>query len=268
MRFLDTILMEDLLVKNAFDYAQAYTQALAAEVLHGYKEDIDANYKDDLDFLEETFDDGEITRTEYEQKKTELKKQRAAELKEIATDNIPDELQLKLHNIVGAATEIQEHSGKATPALIAAALLAECARDPVDCKKIEEKFGPAIGSMIAEILHIEAYPATRAENAAAADPDTKRLYMAEIINSFHQMYEMPPEEAEAAFTEAKSVWGNDKKLDKRLISIFNKTANDLVSSYRMEISAKGRLELVHSPIIPSRKIIPGKKRKGCGDDGF
>jgi len=281
MRFQDSGLVNDKLVKQAFDYAQDYTKSLATEVLQSYRDLIHADYKDDLDMLKEMFDYGDITEADYEQKKTALENERAAELKEITPDNIPAELEWMFRdNAIGAALEIQRYSDKATTELIAAAMLAECARDPVDCKKIEEKFGPAISGMIAEILHIEAYPAARAENTAASGPDTKRLYMAAITNSFRQAAalvnelqenekaELPPERVEAAYTEAKTLWGNDKKLDKRLVDVFNKAADVLASSYRMEAGPKGTLELVNSTSTIPARIIPGKKRGGCGDDGF
>jgi len=282
MRFQDSGLLNNKLVKSAFDYAQTYTQSLVKEVLHSYREAVELDYQDDLALLDMELKFEDITPKEHEERKAQLDSFRTEDLEAMTPEIVADDLRIMFadHN-VGSALEIQQYSDNATPALIAAALLAECARSPRDCKKIEDQFGAEISGLVADILHVEAYPGARGENLAASGSDTKRLFMATLANSFRQAAAvvktlkkgekalMPPEEAESAFRDAKPLWGNDKKLDARLVDIFNYAAEVLSSNYRMEVSEKGALELVNNtPKIPVAKPARGKKPGSFGDDGF
>ncbi len=280
MFFHETGLKTDKLVESAFNYAQAYTQFLVAEELHHEKKAIEADYKDELDLLKMDLEDGYITQSEYDKEKAALERMQAEDLKEMTTDIISEDLDKTFRDhTIGAAVEIQDYSDNASPSLIAAALLVECARDPVDCKKIEGEFGADVAGMIAEIMHVEAYPGARDENTAAAAPDTKRLMMGRLNNDFreaaaivaklkpNQRAKLPEEEVKSSFAEANLLWDNDKKLDARFVEIFNRAAKAVSSPYRIELTAKGAPDLVYSAVkIPAKP--KGKKPGTFGDEGF
>ncbi len=281
MRFEDSGLKDDMLVESAFNYAQSYTQSLGKEMLLGYKQLIDMDYQDELDMLEEDLEDGIITHEVYDQEKSILEIMRAEDMKEMIPSDLDGEInRLFRNNCVGPALEIQNYSEKSSPALIAAALLSSCVRDPIDCKKIEEAFGSNIAALVAEKLHVEAYPARREENITAISPDAKRIFMAHLANDFreaagaakkHRPGEkafLPSDLVNGAFTDASLLWGNDKKLDGRVVSIFNQAAQTLSSAFRIEVDEKNALELVRTTQkIPTKKK-PGKKPGHFGDDGF
>ena len=280
MRFEDSGLQSDDLIVNAFNYAQTYTRSLSEEVLLDCKKLIEANYEDDFDILEEALENEEISQDEYEQEKSILEIMRDEDIKKIMPANAQKELDRVFRdNCVGPALEIQQHSENPSPALIATALLASCVRDPVDCKKIEKNFGENIAGLIAEKLHIKAYPSTHAASTAAASPDTKRLFMAELANDFREatvVKKLGPDEtaylsfeqAKSAVVEAELLWGNDKKLDNRLVDIFNLAAKALFSPLRMELDENGKLGLVRNTHKDPPKTSRKKKPPNTGDDGF
>ena len=281
MLFEHSGLQDDPLIEDAFNYAQNYTQSLDKEILLGYKDLLDVDYEDDLAMLDEDLEDGNITKEEYEQEKSILEMMREEDMQEMFPDDPTEELnRLFRDNCVGPALEIQKYSNNSSPALIATALLATCARDPIDCKKIEERFGAEIAGLIAERLHVNAYPGSHDENTLASSPDAKCLYMAELTNSFREaaaavkklgpdeLAFLPQEQAETGLAEARLLWGNDKKLDSRLISIFNKAAKTLYSPLSLEIDENGLPELVRNTQKKTKKTPRRKKSSNFGDDGF
>jgi len=277
MIFQNSGLLNDELVERAFDYAQAYTQSLTTEMQMDYRQAISESYSLEFDLLALDLKNELLSPEEYEEEKAFLEKQRDKELNALRPETIITKLEAMLRkDAVGAAQEIQKHSDKASPVLIAAALLAQCARSPLDCKKIEKEFGEAVAEMVAVILDVDAYPAARKEKTAAASDDTRRVLMAELINSFRYAAEhkdapgFKPEEVEQSFSRAALLWNVDKKLDERLVAVFNQAAQVRSAPYTMEISEKGVLQLIGGTLAQKAPAKPPLKKPNnlYGDDGF
>jgi len=278
MLFQDSGLVNDKLVERAFNYAQAYTQSLAKEVTLNYRNSVNKSYDREIELLNLDLKDKIITPEEYEKEKAALEKQRAIDLKGPNPFAVTAALEkLFRSNSVGTALEIQSHSDNASPSLIAAALLAACARSPVDSKKIRTNFGDTIEDIVATIIDTEVYPAEHDEKTAAASADTKRVLMAGLTNRFRKAaarqelgdkVSLEPGQAEAFFKEIKLLWGADKKLDARLVTVFNQAAATLKSAYTLEVSDKGLPLLIHNSLPPPPPPKPAPKKPGFGDDGF
>lgn len=284
MKFEDSGLLNDKLVEEAFNYAQAYTLSLTKESMLGITELVDADFKDDLEALEEAYEFGDLTEEEYNLEKADLEQYREQALADITPEDIAYELgKLFRDSCLAPALEIQQYSDKSSPQLIAAALLSHAARDPIDCEKIAEKFGAGIAHLIAERLHIEAYPGAYEDNLAAASDDAKRLFMAELTNSFREAAAtvtklapdeqafLPHEQAEKGYQEGKLMWGTDKKLDARLVDTFNQAAQLMASPYRLEVNPQGQPELIKGTPRNTEKQGPTtgpRKPTIFGDDGF
>jgi hypothetical protein len=281
MKFEDTKLPGDKLVEDAFNYAQDYNKALAPELLAQFKQQVESRYATDLLFLNEDKEAGQIDEDKYNASKSRLDMVKEAQLKQL-----PRIVDQQLENIfttakLGPVQEISNHSDNATPALLAATMLVDCVRDPVDYKKVEGTFGGAVGGLIAEILHIDSYPGTLLASLSDASADAKRIFMAGMSSSLNtvaeqvkklppgQMLRFPPKQEETMFSQAKVIWGNDKKQDARLTDVFNKAAEAMNSNYRLELTAAGAPDLVESIRKAPPKMLPGpKKPPKAGDDGF
>ncbi len=257
MRFQESGLQNDKLVEDAFNYGAAYAQSLSSEAMMNFKQQIDAYYAQNLQAMTAAKNAQKLTEADFTREKTELDRVRAAQMgmgPRVVADALNDRF---TKQSIAPAMEIQSYSDKASPELIAAVLLAGCVRSPVDYKNVAEKFGDTIANLVAEVVHINAYPGAREANLAAASGDAKRVNMAILTASLEsivgqsqkqlqtgQKLAFPPGQEESLFANAKLLWGADKKLDKRLLDTFNRAAQVTSSVFRMEADAKGTLELV------------------------
>ncbi len=273
MKFDYTGLTKDALVEEAFDYAQEHNKKLVPEITLQLEKQLDEQYQQRLAQLDDARDAGYVTEDQYNQNKMQL--DRSAEFQK---KTLPMIAQQQLEYMFSSAKlapalELQKNSESSSPALIAAALLIDCVRDPVDYKKVEAKFGGAVAGLIAEVLHIESYPGTAPADISAASTDAKRIFMAGLTTELSQivqqlammppgaMAEAPPKYEETVFNQVKLFWGNDQKQDKRLVDVFNRAAEALSSSYRIEVTPSGQPKLVESsastaPATP----LPGQKK--------
>jgi len=174
----------------------------------------------------------------------------------------------------GPARELHQNSDGASPEVLAAVMLVDCVRSPIDYENIEKKFGGTVAGLVAEVAHIDAYPTERSENLKKAGADTKRAFIVRALtdmdvatkaiekaskNPFARVM-LPPGQEQELFADAQAVWGADKKLDARFLQLFNKFAEAANSTFRAEVDAKGELELVKgaAPAKPP-KLLPGPK---------
>jgi hypothetical protein len=280
MRFQDSGLQSNKLVEEAFNYGAAYSQSLSGEALMGFAQQIDAQYLQQLRGLTAAKEAQRVSEQDFDLKKAELDRMRVAQLN-MGPGVVGSALDNRfIQQSVAPALEVQKYSDKASPELVAAILLADSVRSPVDYKKVAEKFGDTVAELVAEIIHIRVYPAKHAENVAAASSDAKRVYMGIMTASLDNIVAqaqaqlqtgkkliMPPGQEEALYGNAKVLWGNDKKLDRRLLDTFNRAAQVTSSEFRMEVDAKGALELVKgAKATPKPRPAAGGKPDIIGDD--
>lgn len=280
MRFEDTGLKRDKLVEDAFNYAQKYNQSLAPEVLASLQDQLNASYEDQLLLLDDAKAAGKLDEEKY--KATKARLDDALEKRKALLPTLVERQLSALFNLakIAPALEVQQNSENSAPALVAASLLLDCVRDPVDYQNIDAAFGGAVSGIVAEVLHIESYPGSQDANIAAASKDAKRLMMAGLISGLNSLQSqlakapqgmtlrLPAKEEERLFHTAKLLWGNDKKQDARLVGVFNTALAAFGSQYKIEVGAKGP-ELVVGPAAQPKG--PKKGPKGptlSGDDGF
>lgn len=285
MKFEDTELLRDALVEKAFNYAQDYMLARTAETYQGTVDMINEEYDYEQGDLDAALEYQEISQDVYDEETAQIEAARSEAIQNINPDDIDRELTAAfLATTLSEALEVQNYSEGATPEAIAAALLSHVARDPVDCRNIEKEFGPAIADVVAERLHVDAYPVERDDLVKAASPLLKRLLMAEITNSFRltvdtisrleprQQAYIEDAEVEGTFFMARPLWGNDKKLDERLAAVFNHAAELASSDYSLEVTTENKPELVKGAHRESGQPLPAQKEKKpvaiYGDDGF
>lgn len=282
MLFKDSGLPNEKLIEDAFNYSRANAQGAQKEALKSFEQQIDMIHSQNLMMLDMELEAGNMKEDEYKMNKQALDKMREDQLK-MGPALISRELEKSFEKRrIGPAREIMQHSDKSSNELIAAVILIDCVRSPVDYKNIAAKFGDDVAGLIAEVVHIDAYPSERDDNLSKATPDTKRAYEALLITSLDQIVEQvkqmsqqqpgqkimfPPGQEEQLYGDVKNLWGNDKKLDKRFMDAFNTAARAASSKFQLEVDNDGKLELVKGA-LPGAPSTGGKKPpKPKGPDG-
>lgn len=279
MDFNASGLPKNKLVEEAFNFSRANSQGNSKEALKSFKQQIDMIHTQQMMMLDADKDG--MSDAEYKQQKKELEQLRDEQLK-MGPGLIVRELENMFEQRrVHPAKLVAANADAASPELLSAILLIDCVRSPLDYKNIASKFGDTVANLIAEVVHIDAYPSERDGNLAKASPDTKRAYEGLLITSLEQIVKQiaqqakenpgqkimfPPGQEEQLYDDVKNVWGNDKKLDKKFMDAFNKAAGAAHSPYSLEIGLQGDLELVKGSVKPTGPKPP-KPPKGPGGPG-
>jgi hypothetical protein len=270
MKFQSTGLKQDPIVEAAYDYALAHARNLASEVSALIKAEINLGYQKQLDALNAAKDSGQLDEERYKGVKAQLDKSLEFELKRLPLTVAQEISFIFDEKTLAPALELQEHSENTAPEVLAAALLLESVRDPLDYQKVESRFGGAIAGMVAEILHIDSYPGDGEANTKAASSGVKRILMANLASGLDQVLvqveslppgmvlQFPPKQEEKIYSQAKLLWGNDKKQDLRLRDVFNRAAEVVESPFRIEVKA-GKPLLVKESEGGPFKPNPNKK---------
>jgi hypothetical protein len=174
---------------------------------------------------------------------------------------------------VAPALEVYLHSDRDTPENIAAALLAETTRSHQEYERIRTQFGQGgVHTVVAGVSHIAAYPDDKAAKAQETSPAARSVWYAHHINNIARVANLSREMAELegagfsalsllgeqeVFDGARAVWGNDKKLDRRFVEVFNEVASFTKSDYRVNVSAEGKPVLARQRKLPP--LPPPKK---------
>ena len=217
---------------------------------------------------------GNLTKEEYEQEKKNLEKQRELQMNALKPMVLKGLNEMFDGKRVAPAQELVKNADSASPEVLAAVMLVECVRSPIDYENIEKKFGSAVAGIVAEVAHIDAYPSERAENLQKAGADTKRAYLSLLVTSLDgiskevakvarnplQKIMLPPGQEEQLYNDAAPVWGTDKKLEARFLEAFNKVAQGTGSIFRLEVGTAGDLQLVKDPTLAAPpKLLQGPK---------
>ncbi len=255
MKFEDTKLPNEKLVVDAFNHAYEDNQALGPDMKRQIEQQIELGYQANMTYLNQDKASGQVTEEQYKSDKAMIDKQRDAQLKQVPLIVTQQLDTIFATTRLGPVQELQNHSENNSSTLLAAALLLDSVRDPICAKKIEEQFGSPVFGLIAEVLHIDSHPNQQEANLPAASSDAKRVFVAGLTGSLDQVVtqmaksrqplRFPPGQEEMMFTRAKLVWGNDKKLDTRLVDVFNRAAEAMGSKFRIELSG-GKPDLVQS----------------------
>lgn len=259
MRFQESGLPNDKLIEEAFNFSLASIMANQKEALKAFQSQIGAMHAENMRGLDLAHRAGDVKDDEYKMQKQMLEKMRDDQLK-AGPALISQELGRVFEaRRLAPAKEIADNADGASPALISALLLVDTVRSPLDYQNVEKRFGSAVAGLVAEVLHIDAYPSERDVTLAKAAPDSKRAYMALLITTIShislqieqamkanpmQQIMLPPGQEEQMFANAKTMWGTDKKLDARFLDVFNKAADVISSPFRVELDAAGAPELV------------------------
>lgn len=271
MEFRESGLPQTKLVEEAFKFSRTNALGNFKEAFAGFKQKIDMMHDQQVTILELEFGNEEMTQEEFDAQKKELDDMHEQQLK-MGPMLIKKELLSMFENRrVGLAREIALHSANPSPELVAAVLLIDCVRSPIDYRNISTQFGQGVADLVAEVVHIDAYPSERDTNIINATPDGKRAYLAMLVSSLRHILEQiersaktnpgqkvrfPPGQEEQVYADLKSVWGNDPKLDARFIDMFNRVSDAAFSPFKLEADGKGGVDLVKGlPKLPPKPPI-------------
>lgn len=271
MEFKDSGLPQNKLVEDAFNFSKANVLAGEKEMLKNVEQQVGMIFDQQKMMLDVARQSGQIAENEYEEEKKRLDQQRQLQM-----NSLKPAVQKGLNEMfaakrVGPARELHQHADHASPEVLAAVMLVDCVRSPIDYENIEKKFGSTVAGLVAEVVHIDAYPSERTENLQKAGAETKRAYLSLLITSLEGVSKeiakasknpfnkimLPPGQEEQLYSDAVPVWGNDKKLDARFVQAFNKVGEGAGSTFRLEVGPKGELELVKD--AAPQKLLPGPK---------
>ena len=181
MEFKDSGLPQNKLVEDAFNYSKKNALAGEKEMLKMVEQQVGMIFEQQKMMLDMAHQTGDLTDDQYEEEKKNFDKQRKMQM-----DALPAAVQKNLLEMfsakrLGPARELQQHSDSASPDLLAAVMLVDCVRSPIDYENIEKKFGGGIAGLVAEVAHVEAYPSERSDNLKKAADDTRRAILARLI---------------------------------------------------------------------------------------
>lgn len=257
------------LVQDAFAYSQNHIKSGRGAMLKDFERQINRAHRENVMMLDQTKRQSKMSDEEYKRELQELEELRNQQLKAgpMLISRELDKLFVKNH--VAPARELFRSAEKAAPEAMAAIMLAECIRSPKDFRTIEGQFGPVVANALADLLHLEAYIEERKANLVAAPDDVKRAYYAMTIASLETIGEQaeafakrnpgrrivfPEGQEDLLFENTKAIWGMDKKLDERMMAVFNKTAALVMSKVRFAKDQDGDLSLV--PYTPPKPPSP------------
>ena len=280
MQFAETKLPQNPLIQEAFEYSQQHIMTkVVPETIRDFTDQIKAQFEQKKAMLEMALESEEITQEQFQKDMSTLNKNHAN-----LTKAIPFAAKKKTEDMfrtidVACAQELAQVNS-VTPEAIAAALLLNQVRSPVDSKNIAKQFGDGVADLISEIVHIKSYPMERSAKIAACSEEAKRIFMGGMIVEFMQMKkdlialkkEMGSEEITFTSTKEKDIHAEivllapaDITLAKKLTAVFNEAAKEMRSPYHIEIGDNNDIYLVETkaPRIndPSRILPPGTKDK-------
>lgn len=284
MKFLQSGLPSNNMLEEAFNYSFKNVMNTLDESMKSFTQQIGMLHDQHMLMLNADKKAG-MSDDEYKMNKSALEKMRDEQLK-MGPPMITEELEKSfVARRLGPVKEAMTHSDNASPEVLAALLLTECVRSPVDFRNIEKTFGSAVASIIADVVHIDAYPSERDANINKASSEVKSVYQVLMITSLDQMTQQieqaiaanpmqkimfPPGQEEQIYTGAKLLRGNDKKLDARFIEVFNRASDAASSPYKLEVGTDGELELIKGAVTPRKgktPIVPPPKGPGNGNGG-
>lgn len=286
MNFTESGLPKNQLIEDAFDYSRTNAQNNQKEALKSFQQQIEMIHSQNLLMLDMEKDAGDMKDDEYKRNKQALERMRDDQLK-MGPALITRELENMFEKRrVGPAKIAAANADKASPELVAAIMLIDCVRSPVDYKNVSAKFGEGVAGLIAEVVHIDAYPSERDVNLSKASGDAKRAYQSLLITSLDQIVDQiaraakenpgqkimfPPGQEEQIYNDIKNLWGNDKKLDAKFLAAFNKASDSAGSPYKLEVDSAGALDLVKGSVKAGPGVKPPKPKGpdgGIGGDVF
>jgi hypothetical protein len=286
MNFTESGLPKNPLIEDAFDYSRTNAQNNQKEALKSFQQQIEMIHNQNLLMLDMEKDAGDMKDDEYKRNKQALERMRDDQLK-MGPALITRELESMFEKRrVGPAKIAAANADKASPELVAAIMLIDCVRSPVDYKNVSAKFGEGVAGLIAEVVHIDAYPSERDVNLSKASGDAKRAYQSLLITSLDQIVDQiaraakenpgqkimfPPGQEEQIYNDIKNLWGNDKKLDAKFLAAFNKASDSAGSPYKLEVDSAGALDLVKGSVKAGPGVKPPKPKGpdgGIGGDVF
>jgi hypothetical protein len=282
MNFTESGLPKSKLVEEAFNFSRANAQGNQKEALKSFQQQIEMIHNQNMLMLDMEKEAGDMKDDEYKRNKVSLERMRDDQLK-MGPQLIARELDNMFEKRrVGPAKIAAANADNASPELVAAIMLIDCVRSPIDYKNVSSTFGDKVAGLIAEVVHIDAYPSERDVNLAKASSDAKRAYQSLLITSLDQIVEQiaraakeapgqkimfPPGQEEQLYNDVKNLWGNDKKLDAKFLEAFNKASDSAQSPFKLEVDTSGALELVKGTLKSGPGIKPPKP-KGPGDGGI
>lgn len=277
MKFQDTGLEKNELVEKAFDYSwKTHTKAFDREI-ELTKKDVERQITAEVDRLDK---DPRFNDEQKKQIKSRLQHQKQQILAQIPLKAMEARDDTYQKNVVGPAKLLTETSDKTSPELISAVMLVDSIRSPLDYEKVSKEFGEGVAGVVAEFLHIQAYPSEKEANLPTATEDVKRMTLAMVVNGLDQLAEVSKnlgpgqaivlsggdEQAKSFFRAAEIVRGTDSKLDEKFVDSFN--AASKVTGWGAEVK-DGKLTLVEKekPKMPNIFGDPNDPNNPAGPGG-
>lgn len=171
------------------------------------------------------------------------------------------------HNIVGPARLAATISENPTPQLVAASLLRESVRSPVDYESIRDSFGVEVSDVLKNYMHLEAYPTEKEKKLPEASEDVKRMSLIMAIGAMQSMISVADkatqqmlmqqqiqpgqeikvvmvggdDEARRMVRTAELVRGTDKRLDEQFVTHFNIMSAKIDIGIKIDVGADNKL---------------------------
>ncbi len=255
------------LVQDAFTHSFNYVKSAYDETFSAFEQQISRVHKSNLKMLEDAKKRSKITEDEYKRELADLEEMFKQQMK-FGPTFVQNQLTMNFtFNHLLPARELFKNSKNAAPEVIAALLLMECVRSPNDFKEIEKTYGPVVGGLVADLIHIEKYSSKREALFAQSSDNIKTAFSAQMIASLlgaaqqaqtsmkrGMIPSFPEGEEQNLLADIKRVWGVDRALDDRTLVVFNKTAEMLSSQLRLKRDEDGGVIL--APYTPPKPPTP------------
>lgn len=257
MNFVETGLPNAKVIEDAFNYSKKDVMSSAAENVKEVQAQIKAHFARALKGFDQALEAGKISEEEHRLNKEALDKKLPLELAKANAYVIRELNGLFASRRVFAAKEALNQTTSPSNDLIAATLLLEAMRSPIDYKTIAAEISPAVADIVAHVMHLETYPAERSAHMKTVSDDTKRAYLIGLTSSMNHimqqakamkasggMIQLQAGQEQQIFEDVKAAWGTDTKLESRFLKIFNDTMALVGSGFTMAANEAGELELL------------------------
>ena len=170
------------------------------------------------------------------------------------------------NNIVSPAKKLMETG--ASPEVIAATLLIDTIKSPLDYESVVDGLGRGVSDVVAEYIDIIVYQSEEDVKLQASDTQVKHMHLAVLLTDMENVVNMPvpqgqelqliggAETAKRWFELAQISRGLNEDLDKNFVGTFNKLSQMCNLGLNITEQPSGELVLTQKPVQPRTPAQP------------
>lgn len=259
---------DDPLVRAAFQYSWEYVTSAKPLMLARGQAGVQKQAQLGFERLTGLLNSKKIDLKQYKK----AKRDHTRAVKE-ALDNLPQQIDKGIEEdfrkfFLVPACELVVYAENPSPALIAAALVANSCVSLKHYLDIRKNFPAEVSQIVAGASHILTYGENRDNNLLKSSPDVRRLCLSLTISDMDMLSlkysdaiqqnpsareelinRVPPERLDHMYLDLKHTWGTDPKLETHIMRIFNNISKMALDTRHLELDDSGNLVFMDGPEV-------------------